>query len=230
MFDCDWSIIQEIELNYSNPSNFTNESVVSLIKLEIDIDKESIFNPDLSFNQPLFWIGAAIIFIISFIISCYYAYCGIPRINRIYKLKKLKSLNINPYSKKEINPCLDKHTDNVQDINETVFDFANIQSKSLNSILHSQIDKQPLFCYFIKYMFISTLLIASYYQFYSVISHWSDSYKSWIETKCYPYIEKQYETQYHYLQVDMNNLNYPCGDDYIFYLDIDFMDLRLYQP
>ena len=223
--------------------NSSNDSFTSLIELEYDIDTESIFNPVLSFNQPSFWIGAGVITLISFIVSYIISYHYYPFIDRKQKLLKLKALNVNPYSKKDINPCLDTHTNKIQDINNTVFDFANINSKSVNSILDSTIEKQPLYYHLISYLFISTLLIASYFQFYWVISHWNDAYKSWIETQCYPFIgysrpwsytvkgrtHSGTDHYYHYLQVNMNNI---CGDydnhDFIFYLDIDF-DVYDYQ-
>ena len=95
---------------------------LSMIQLDIDKDTWSVFNADLSFNQRWFGFGIGFITIVFYIISCIISYHYYPYIDRKQKLAKLESLNINPYSKKEIKPYLDKYTNNIQDINETIFE------------------------------------------------------------------------------------------------------------
>lgn len=90
------------------------------------------------------------IVVLSLIISYILPYHYYPYVDRKQKLKKLKSLQIEPYTKKEIGPTLHKYTQGTQDIKETVFDFTNIDSQSMNTILDSEIQRQPLYRHFIS--------------------------------------------------------------------------------
>ena len=222
--DCT-SLVQDIDLNYSN---LTNNSSPRLVPLKFELNNAAILNPNLSFNQPSFQIILLVLVSIAIIISCVLAYYVYPKYDKQQKLIKLRvQYNIQPQQKyckhyrTKVEPYLDEYTKNNRDINNIILNYANIENtKWLFNFVSSIIGQKPFWYFLVQFITISSFLIASYFQFYWIISHWNDSYKSYIEAQCYPYSGKEQHFYYYYHQINMNQI---CDNNYnniLFYVDI----------
>ncbi len=141
----------------------------------ITIELYEDFNPLLGaqfWTFPLaFWIGviicAMIVLSTSYIKVCIYVR------REHFERKKIRSTqdDILPY----LNPC----TKYLSEINQIIFEYANVSSNIDDSRITTSIREL-----FFTHLFVGLLLMASYVQIYMVIAHWNDSYLSYLKSEC----------------------------------------------
>ena len=85
------------------------------------------------------------------------------------------------YLSEEINHPLDPYTNRNKDINAIILAFSDIKIINPSRITPNN---QELYRLFSIYILIGTLLIASYTTTFMVVSHWNDSYLSYLKVEC----------------------------------------------
>ena len=171
------------EIEYKNG---TNKTIVWLTK-----DSTTVFDEQF---WTIAWIPGFIIitlFIISMPFICYKHYKDVDTKRR---MEKMKAMGINTVSKKDVTPILDPYCNYSRDVMDIIFKFADIKIEqelieySYTIIQTSAMDKRlKVYCPWIIYLLIGSILIPPYFPLFFSIQHLKDSYESYIEIECIHY-------------------------------------------
>ena len=159
----------------------TNSQIIKtndIKTIPLDEDFVTLFDAP-SWDNQSYIIGLLFVLLFILLISSFLLW--LLRSTSRIKQRAIKLRIHSMYLSEEINDPLDPYTNHNQDINSIILAFSDIKIIDPSRITPNNHD---LFHLFIIYILIGTLLIASYTTTFMVVSHWNDSYVSYLKVEC----------------------------------------------